>query len=124
MPAMMPGALRGRAVPVLLMLVAVWLQIAGAALLKLLADARTQASALWLLTGVAAVAVVNVARLGVWGVAHRRYPLSTVFPLSALFFPAMLALAWWFGDSVSHTRIAGAALITAGSGWIAWRRPE
>lgn len=121
---MMPGALRGRAVPVLLMLVAVWLQIAGAALLKLLADARTQASALWLLTGVAAVAVVNVARLGVWGVAHRRYPLSTVFPLSALFFPAMLALAWWFGDSVSHTRIAGAALITAGSGWIAWRRPE
>jgi drug/metabolite transporter (DMT)-like permease len=107
-----------------LMLVAVALQISGAAALKLLADARTRASLVVLASGIAVVLAINAARLVVWGIAHRRFPLSTAFPLSSLFFPALLALAFLFGDPIRTREIAGAALITAGSAWLAWRLPQ
>ena len=110
-----------RLAPIAVMLVAVGLQIAGAALLKTLADARTHATLLVLVSGFAAVLALNLARLGVWGVAHRHFPLSTVFPLSALFFPALLGLSLAFGEPVRGREIAGAACITLGSAWLAWR---
>lgn len=113
-----------RLAPVAVMLVAVSLQIGGAALLKSLADARTRAPVLLLAAGVAGVLVINAARLAVWGFAHRRFPLSTIFPLSALFFPALLVLALAFGEPVRGSEVAGALCITAGSAWLAWRAPS
>jgi drug/metabolite transporter (DMT)-like permease len=112
-----------RFAPIAVMLVAVSLQIAGAGLLKSLADARARASWLALGAGIAAVVAINVGRLAVWGFAHRRFPLSTVFPLSALFFPALLVLALAFGEPVRAGEVAGALCITAGSAWLAWRAP-
>jgi drug/metabolite transporter (DMT)-like permease len=110
-----------RLTAVAVMLVAVGLQVAGSVLLKVLAEASTSRSLLLVAPGIAAVLVLNLLRLGVWGVAHQRFPLSTSFPLSSLFFPAMLGVAYAFGEPVGGRQIAGAVLITAGTAWLAAR---
>jgi multidrug transporter EmrE-like cation transporter len=103
------------------MLGAVALQVIGAVILKLLADNFDEWTTALVLLGVAGVILVNVARLGVWGLAHSRFPLSTTFPLSSLFYPAMLVLAVLFGDQVGMTQVGGAALIAAGTFWLTAR---
>jgi len=100
------------------MLLAVGLQVAGAVFLKLLADARHSQTASLLLLGVVAVVVLNVIRLAVWALAHHRFPLSSTFPLSSLFYPAMLLVAMGFGDEIGIRQIGGALLITAGALWL------
>lgn len=101
---------------------AVALQVAGAVLLKVLADVTPDTDRLLLLAGVGAVAVLNLIRLAVWGYAHSRFPLSTSFPTSALFFPAMLVVAVAYGDPIGWAQVAGALLITLGSTWLSLRR--
>ncbi len=100
------------------MLAAVGVQVTGAVLMKLLAGSATTQHPFLLIAGVGGVMALNVLRLGIWGAAHRRFPLSDTFPLSALFFPIMLAVAWAFGDAITWRQWLGAALITAGSAWI------
>jgi len=100
------------------MLAAVVLQVVGAVALKGLADHFDDWSAAWIVAGIAVVGVLNVLRLVVWGFAHRRFPLSTTFPLSTLFFPLMLIVAGLFGDPIYVQQIAGTLLITAGVFWI------
>ncbi len=106
-----------------IMVVAVALQVTGAVLLKTIADRRDSWSLAVLALGLAAVGVVDIVRLIVWGVAHRRFPLSTTFPLSSLFFPAMLGVAYLYGDEVGTLQVAGAALITGGVTWLTLRAP-
>jgi multidrug transporter EmrE-like cation transporter len=106
-----------------IMLIAVALQVTGAVLLKAIADRQDSWSLAVLALGLAAVGVVDVARLVVWGLAHRRFPLSTTFPLSSLFFPAMLGVAILYGDEVGMLQVAGAALITGGVAWLTLRAP-
>jgi drug/metabolite transporter (DMT)-like permease len=36
------------------------------------------------------------------------------YPASALFFPGIVAMAWWFGEQVGPAQIAGAALVMTG----------
>lgn len=105
------------------MLVAVILQVLGAVLLKVLADERHSLAFVFLLLGVGAVLVLNLVRLLVWGYAHRRFPLSTTFPLSSLFFPAMLGVATWFGDEIGSVQILGALLIASGTFWLSAKAP-
>lgn len=104
------------------MSVAVGLQVAGAVLLKMLADLAAGTDRVLLVTGVAAVGVLNLARLGAWGYAHSRFPLSSSFPTSALFFPMMLIVAAFYGDPIGWRQVMGALLITIGSTWLAIRR--
>jgi len=113
-----------RTAPLLVMLLAVALQIAGATVLKTLADSAGRASAAAAALGIGVVVVLNLLRIGVWGAAHRRYPLSRTFPLSALFFPAMLLLAAAYGESPGAQQVAGALLITCGASWLTWQRSE
>jgi len=61
------------------MLSAVVLQVLGAVLLKTIADHRLEWRLVLLCIGVGAVVLLNLVRLGVWGFAHRRFPLSTTF---------------------------------------------
>lgn len=109
----------GRAMGV--MLLAVCLQVGGAVLLKVLADSRETLSVGLILLGIGAVLSVNVLRLGVWGLAHSRFPLSSTFPLSSLFYPAMLGVAVWFGDDIGAQQVVGALLIASGSVWLTLR---
>lgn len=61
-----------------------------------------------------AVLVLAAARFLVWGEMHKRYPLSLAYPANALFFPLVMALAWFYGETVTTANIAGAALVTIG----------
>ena len=100
------------------MMAAVMLQVIGAIVLKTIADHWSEL-AIWLLAiAVIAVIFINIMRLCVWGYAHQRFSLSSTFPLSSLFYPAMLAVAVAYGDTVGVRQIAGALLITFGSLWL------
>jgi drug/metabolite transporter (DMT)-like permease len=103
--------------------VAVVLQVAGAIALKTIADRQGSWDVIVLGFGLAVVGVINIARLIVWGYAHRTYPLSTTFPLSSLFFPAMLGVAAIYGDAVGPLQLAGAVLITSGVAWLTAKAP-
>lgn len=58
---------------------------------------------------------LNLLRFLLWGVAHRNYPLSHIYPLTALFFPCILALSWWQGEGLGAAQLLGTALITIGA---------
>jgi drug/metabolite transporter (DMT)-like permease len=83
---------------------------------KLIKDATalppSRPFALALMLGV--VLVLAATRFVVWGEMHKRYPLSLAYPASALFFPLVLALAWFYGEAVTRMNIAGATLVTFG----------
>jgi drug/metabolite transporter (DMT)-like permease len=70
-----------------------------------------------ILAGVAVLAAIglNLCRFVVWGYTHRRYPLSHTYPLTALFFPCILALSWLHGDALGPRRLIGTLLITLGA---------
>ena len=97
---------------------AVALQVGGAVVMKLLADASERVGLWFVVLGLGTVALLNIARLFVWGAAHRRYPLSSTYPLSSLFFPAMLFVALAFGDEIGPGQVVGAILIGAGVFWL------
>jgi len=113
--------LRSNLGAVTLMVVAVGLQVAGAVLLKTIANHHLEWSVAAVCGVVGAVVLVDLMRLGVWGLAHRRFPLSSTFPLSSLFYPAMLGVAAGFGDVVGVRQIVGALLITGGTVWLSSR---
>ena len=113
--------LRGNLKAIGVMLLAVTLQVLGALLLKTIADHRLEWSIAVLAIGVSAVIFLNLVRLSVWGAAHKRFPLSTTFPLSSLFYPVMLVVALAYGDAVGSRQLLGALLITSGSVWLSLR---
>ena len=127
-PAETPGAaglenLRTNLPAILVMLVAVGLQLLGAVLLKTIADNRLTWSLGLVALAVGGVLVLNLIRLGVWGYANSRFPLSTTFPLSSLFFPGLLLVAIAFGDEIGPTQVLGAMLITLGTAWLSLKVP-
>ena len=113
--------LRANLPAISVMLLAVCLQLLGAVLLKTIADNRLTWTAGLVALGVAGVLLLNLIRLGVWGYANSRFPLSTTFPLSSLFFPGLLLVAIAFGDDIGLTQVLGALLITIGTMWLSVR---
>ena len=103
------------------MLFAVGLQVFGAVLLKTIADRHLELRISILAAAIGVVMCLNLVRLVVWGIAHKRYPLSTTFPMSSLFYPAMLVVAVLFGDDVGFRQVVGATLITFGTAWLSIR---
>ena len=110
--------LRANRGAVALMLLAVGIQATAAILLKTIADGYEAWGLLLIAAGVGGIIALNLGRLLVWGLAYRRYPLSSTFPLSALFFPVVLLIAVGFGDPVGTREVAGAGLITVGVFWL------
>ena len=105
--------------PLLLVALAVTLNLVSAALLKELVgvDGRS-----WLLifAALGLVALVNVLRFAIWGMAHQRYPLSRTYPLSCLFFPMILMLSYWYGEEVGARQVLGSLVVTGGVFWLVW----
>lgn len=91
----------------------VCMQLGSALLLKLAPDLDS-GKFLWIGALVSVVLALNVARFLAWGVLHRRFPLSVAYPASALFFPGVIGMAWWFGEAVGPLQIAGASLVMIG----------
>jgi drug/metabolite transporter (DMT)-like permease len=103
--------------------VTVLLQLLGAALLK-------QAS-LSVRLGLLVPALFILCAFGVqglrfllWGYAHKRWPLSVTYPLTAVFFPMLIALAAFYGEPVTLQQWLGGLCITAGVAWLALQRGE
>ncbi|GAB2492616.1 hypothetical protein GCM10027084_01510 [Pseudoxanthomonas sangjuensis] len=102
---------------VLLTLFNVGLQLASAALLKF-ASVRIDPTLLFLALVLAVVLGLNFGRFLAWNAIHKRYPVSFAYPLSALFFPAVVGLAWLTGERVGPWQLAGATLVMAGTAMI------
>jgi drug/metabolite transporter (DMT)-like permease len=102
-----------RTVLVALTALNIGLQLGSALLLKLAPDAK-RANLLPLALVLGAVFALNGARFVTWGALHRRFPISVAYPVSAVFFPAVVAMAWFMGEPVGALQLAGATLVMAG----------
>lgn len=105
---------------VLIVLLAVVIQVVAAVGLKEVAD-RPELPLLLVAAGIGVVGLLGGVRFLIWGYAHKRYPLSHSYPLSGMFFPLMLAVAWVYGDPIHLTQLAGTGLITVGVVWLVTR---
>lgn len=76
------------------------------------------------IAAIGAAIALNVLRFLLWGVAHKRFPLSRTYPLTALFFPLLLLLSFLQGDSIGVVEIAGTMLITGGVVMVGMRGGE
>ena len=61
-----------------------------------------------------AVVLVNGLRFVVWWYVHKRFPLSSSYPLSSLFFPLILIMGYAYGEEITSTKIIGAGIIVIG----------
>lgn len=100
--------------------VTVLLQLLGAAFLK--QATLSVHVGLWLpaLFIVAAFGVQGV-RFLLWGYAHKRWPLSVTYPMTAVFFPMLIALAAFYGEQVTAAQWLGGFLITGGVAWLTFQ---
>jgi len=103
--------------------VTVLLQLLGAAFLK-------QAS-LSARLGLLVPALLILCAFGVqglrfllWGYAHKRWPLSVTYPLTAIFFPMLIGLAAFYGEPVTLQQWLGGLCITAGVAWLTLQSRE
>lgn len=108
-----------RLLPVALVFATVLIQLGAAWLLSYAADLNLGIGSIVVLAAVTLAIGLNALRFLIWGYTHRRYPLSQTYPLTALFFPCILTLAWLQGDAVPWYEIAGTALITLGAAVLA-----
>lgn len=106
---------RSRPGPLLLVLTTIVLQLAVAWLLGSVASSAPHYTLKLAAVAVAGAIGLNLLRFVVWGYAHRLYPLSQTYPLTALFFPCVLLLSYFHGDPVSIRQIIGTLLITTGA---------
>lgn len=100
----------------------VGLQLSSATLLKI-AAVQVKPSMAFVTAILGLVLSLNAGRFVIWNTIHKRYPVSLAYPLSALFFPAVVALAWYMGERVGPWQIAGAGLVMAGTAMIVLSGP-
>jgi drug/metabolite transporter (DMT)-like permease len=97
--------------------VTVLLQLVAAALLK--HAALVAPGGLLLPAALIAVAItIHALRFVLWGYAHKRWPLSVTYPMTAVFFPIVIAMAAWYGENIRAGQLVGSACITLGVLWL------
>ena len=75
----------------------------------------------WLWWVIGLVLLINGLRFVVWAFAHKRYPLSTTYPLTSLLYPVMLVVAYFYHEPTGPNQWLGTILITAGVAWLSWK---
>ncbi|MGQ4660280.1 hypothetical protein [Lysobacter sp. F6437] len=98
---------------VTLVLLNVALQLAAALILKITPD-PSMANAIPIVLLMGSVLVLSAGRFWLWGSLHRHFPLSVAYPASALLFPGILALAWFFDEPIATAQLVGVALVLLG----------
>lgn len=69
----------------------------------------------WILLGIYAIVLtLNFGRFVVWGYIHRQFPLGIAYASSALLFPAILALSYYYGEPVSWRNVLGVCCVMLG----------
>lgn len=99
----------------LLVLGNVSMQLVAAWLLKI-APPFAPAHALMVAFFLGCVLFLNVGRFWLWGQLHKHYPISVAYPASALLFPGILVMAWYFGEPIGVPQVVGAAVVLTGVG--------
>lgn len=110
--------------PLALVSATVVLQLAAAWLLSAFAAVKPAPALLAAGMAVFAAIVLNVLRFLIWGYAHKRFPLSETYPLTALFFPCILLLSYLRGNPVVIFQLTGTVLITVGAFVMAAAKPS
>lgn len=100
----------------------VGLNVASGIVLKTLADGAYSRVIIGL--GLTVVLTFNALRLLVWMFANRRFPLSTTYPLTSIFFPIMLLVSFAYGEQVNLPKVIGTVLIACGVFWLGWHTPR
>ena len=96
-----------------LVALSVGLQLVNALLVKL--AAATPSPPLLVFVGLLfAVLALGFVRFFIWSGIYKRYPISLAYPLSAIFFPAVVLMAWAMGEAIGAMQVAGATLVMAG----------
>ena len=103
-----------------LVLGAVSLNILAAVIMKLLAN-QVDIKFFFFLSGLALVVLLNGLRLIVWMYANKYFPLSTIYPLTSIFYPFMLIVAYLFSEKITIIQIIGTTFITLGVFWLNWK---
>lgn len=103
--------------------VTVLLQLLGAALLKQ-ASLSVKLGLLVPVLFIGAAFAVQGLRFLIWGYAHKRWPLSVTYPMTAVFFPMLIALAAFYGEPVTAQQWLGGLCITAGVAWLTLQSRE
>jgi drug/metabolite transporter (DMT)-like permease len=70
------------------------------------------------------VLALGFARFFIWSGIYTRYPISLAYPLSAIFFPAVVLLAWAMGEAIGAMQVAGATVVMAGVVLMVTARPH
>lgn len=91
----------------------VGLQLVNAAMVKLAAS-TPPAHLLLIAALLVAVLTLSVVRFWIWNRIYGRYPISLAYPLSAIFFPGVVAVAWAMGETVGLAQLSGATLVMGG----------
>ena len=104
-----------RLLPLAMVLGTVVIQLLAAAVLSYAAGRGQHFLSVLVLTAIVVALVLNAIRFLAWGYLHHRFPLSHVYPLTAMFFPCVLILASLRGESITTPQIIGTLLITSGS---------
>jgi drug/metabolite transporter (DMT)-like permease len=73
------------------------------------------------LLGIGFVLFLNALRMVVWMFANRSFPLSTMYPLTSIFYPLMLMVSYFFHEKITPLQLAGTFFITLGVFWLGWR---
>lgn len=96
---------------VVLTLVNIVLQLSSAALIK---TASILPSTQLLTISVLLLIAMTLAfgRFIIWGKLHKRFPVSISYPASALFFPSLVLMAYFYGEPVSFQQLVGVAIVT------------
>lgn len=96
-----------------LVFTSVGLQLINAMLVKF--ASATPAPPLLVVGGLLMVVLVlSFVRFFIWNGIYKRYPISLAYPLSAIFFPAVVVIAWAMGESIGILQISGAMLVMVG----------
>lgn len=104
---------------VMLVLGSVFLGLISAWCLKEVA--QKQVISLFMLALILGIVIaVNAGRFLLWGYIHKRYPLSFSYPINSLFFPAILIMGYYYGESINMSQILGCILITSGVAVLAY----
>mgnify|MGYP000350828411 CR=1 FL=1 len=57
----------------------------------------------------------NFIRFLIWGIVHKKHPISLSYPLASIFFPLILLVGhFYYGDPITTTKIIGVIFIMLG----------
>lgn len=88
-------------------------QLVNAAVIKE-ATVLTSDQWVWLLVVYVVVLVFNVVRFVVWGIIHKHYPIGIAYASTALLFPAIVVMSYFYGEPVTVKHLIGVTFVMIG----------